>query len=368
MGFLFRRKRGGSWFAGFKEHRRGRWLQRSTNTKDKKAALLRLAELERQAASGCEPKAFGVFTREVADRRGSTRLEFTVRALTDPRSPLAGLMLDQVDVASVTRYIGWRFGHGRNRATISKEIGFIKNVLDSAAEEKLIPWDQAYAVRRKKWIELRSNPPRDRVLLPAEIELLLDAAKGNANLHDAIVVGLFTGLRLSNILRMTESQVDFSTEPAVVRFSAAEMKTRSSHLVRLAPRAREVLWSRWQGMPARRFFQDFRPTLRRLLAKLEKDGKLIGFTYHDLRRCYATYRIAAGIDIKSVQNELAHRSSKMTLDVYAQPVDPAIRDWARLHFRWGSTSAPQTGRASGREGGESNRVRGLEGEAGSETP
>jgi len=368
MGFLFRRKRGGSWFAGFKNHASGRWVQRSTNTTDRKAAQLRLAELERQAAAGQHPTGFAAFAGEVAGRRGHGRLEFTVRALTDPHSPLASLTLDQVDVAAITRYISWRLGHGRNRATVGKELAFVKSILDEAAEMNLLPWASAYAVRRKRWAELRSNPPRERVLLPAEIELLLDAARGNANLQDAITVALFTGLRSSNVLHLTEHQVDFGTDPAVIRFSSAEMKGQRGHLVRLAPRARDVLWRRWTGNPSRRFFQDFRPTLKRLLSKLERDGKLVGFTFHDLRRTYASYRIAAGADVKTVQGELAHRSSRMTLDVYARPVDPAVRGWARLHFNWDSTPAPQAGEISGREAGEANRIGQIGSDAGDPTP
>lgn len=39
--------------------------------------------------------------------------------------------------------------------------------------------------------------------------------------------------------------------------------------------------------------------------------------FHDLRHTYATTAIAAGVDVKTLQNQLGHASASMTLDIYA---------------------------------------------------
>ncbi len=44
-----------------------------------------------------------------------------------------------------------------------------------------------------------------------------------------------------------------------------------------------------------RLFHDFRPAWKRVLARLRAEGKLTDFRFHDFRRSYTSYRLAAGI-------------------------------------------------------------------------
>jgi len=144
------------------------------------------------------------------------------------------------------------------------------------------------------------------------------------------------GLTLQeNILELAEAQADFTCEPAVIRLTPSQMKNKTGHMVLLPPGAKDLLWRLWQGTPSRRFFLDFRPAWKRLKTKLEKDGKLKDFRFHDFRRTYVSYRIAAGVDPKTVQDEVGHKTSKMTMDTYGRALkDPGIRAWAMRHFRF----------------------------------
>ncbi len=87
--------------------------------------------------------------------------------------------------------------------------------------------------------------------------------------------------------------------------------------------------------PDRRLFHDFRPAWKRVVAKLAEHGKLTDFHFHDFRRSYTSYRLAAGIDPKTVQYEVGHLDSRMTMDCYGRAVtDPEVRKWARQNFRF----------------------------------
>jgi len=170
---------------------------------------------------------------------------------------------------------------------------------------------------------------------PHEWEILMDATQSDRNLQDALTVALFTGLRRENILTLIEGQADFTCDPSVLRFTKEQMKNEDRHLVLLPPRIREILWARWQGQPSRRFFVDFRTQWKRLQRHLEKAGKLQGLRFHDLRRSFVTYRLAAGIDPKTVQDEVGHLTARMTMEVYSIALrDPKVREWGRLHFRF----------------------------------
>ena len=59
---------------------------------------------------------------------------------------------------------------------------------------------------------------------------------------------------------------------------------------------------------------DFR---RRIWAHAEKAAGLKGFRIHDLRHTAASLVIAAGANVKVVQNMLGHASAQLTLDCYA---------------------------------------------------
>ena len=51
-------------------------------------------------------------------------------------SPLAGLNLQEIDLAAGTRYIVWRLGHGRSNGTILKEVSWLKAAIDAADENR----------------------------------------------------------------------------------------------------------------------------------------------------------------------------------------------------------------------------------------
>ncbi len=80
---------------------------------------------------------------------------------------------------------------------------------------------------------------------------------------------------------------------------------------------------------------DFRRSWDRVLVVLRDKGLLGGVTWYSLRHSFVTYRLAAGIDIKTVQREAAHAKASMTLDVYAKFIDdPAVIVWAKKNFAW----------------------------------
>jgi len=369
MGHLW--KRNGVYYMGFKD-RKGKWRQQSSGYRDKRAAQGKLDEIERLAVYGENkplPDFLGAYLESRSSglsERGRERYEFCKEILVYEHSPLAGLTLQELDIHACSEYINWRLRQGRSKATILKEIEWLKAAADAAAEQGHISWERAYQLRRKKWSEFRNaNSPRERVLLPQEREILFDAAKENDNLHDAMTLAFWTGLRRENILELAEDQVDFSCDPAVIRLTPAQMKNKTGHIVLLAPQVRELLWHRCRVLPSRRFFVDFRPAWKRLKTRLEKDGKLADFRFHDFRRTYVSYRIAAGIDPKTVQDEVGHRTSRMTMDTYGRALkDPGIRAWAIRCFRfpWDPEKATVTNMQQGfaSEGGKSREARGGE--------
>ncbi len=250
MGSLF--KRHGVYYMRLQD-RRGKWIQRSTGTTYKKPAQKKLEDAETKMACG-EDKLLSVFLQEYLDGLraslgpgGLVRYQFCVDVLTDDRSPLATVSLQELDRAAVTSYINWRLGHPRSPATVAKEVAWLKTAVGEAAELGHISWERTYQLRVKKWGQLRSDPKEGVVLLPHQWDALFHAAADNANLRDAMTVALWTGLRQGNVLRLTEGQVDFTSDiseedgVAVLTVAGADMKGKRRLKIRLPARVRAVL-------------------------------------------------------------------------------------------------------------------------------
>lgn len=361
MGYLY--QVGKVWYYGYQDAN-GKWIRKSARTTYKPAAKLRLEKAELRAARGeieREPTPLKTFLEKYLKQQKPTldpgtydRYDDCLAALTGEGSPLAGLMLSAVTIGACSQYVSWRLAAGKAKGTVAKETTWLKGALLEAARQDLASWEAVARIRdeitSKRLPALRkANRRLDRVLLPQEIPVLFGLAGprtlpqggGNAwtaNLQDALMLAFWTGLRQENILELTEAQVDFTCEPAVVRFTPDQMKNETGHLVRLAPAARAILWRRWQGdptKPARRFFVDFRPAWKRLQVKEAFQAALPALRFHDLRRSYVSYRLAAGIDPKTVQDEVGHRDSRMTMDCYGRALrDPAVRKWALANFRF----------------------------------
>lgn len=63
-----------------------------------------------------------------------------------------------------------------------------------------------------------------------------------------------------------------------------------------------------------------RQTASRTARETWKAAKLEGVTLHHARHCAASFMVAAGLDVKSVQTYLGHSDSRITLDLYAHAI------------------------------------------------
>lgn len=342
MGYLY--KRGAIHYLAWKQS--GRWKRESSRSRHKDVADALLRRRERQAALDEEqpiPIALLTFANQALSLERATRPKKAwqrttaiIANLTGRSSPLYGKCVHELNPGLLSRFIQSRSTAGASPGTFLKEINWLKSLLAEATRQNHIPRSAVALIREeittKRLPALRrANQRRSRVLLPREIPVLFSALGNNGNLRDAVTLALRHGLRQGNIQDLVEDQLDFSSEPAVLRLPGDKMKNADPLLVLLCQEVREVLWARWQGLPGRKIFQDFKKTWRRAL----KRSDLRDFHFHDLRRSYITYRLAAGIDPKSVQSEVGHRDSRMTMDCYGVALkDPSLRTWAMEHFRF----------------------------------
>jgi integrase len=194
------------------------------------------------------------------------------------------------------------------------------------------------------------------VLNVAQLRSLLEHLKEPGK--TAVLLDILTGLRVSELLALKWSDVDFENlELHVIRSIALQhvgpCKTEASQKpVPLDPELAEVLlmWRRrspypmdddWVfASPASRgelpywSFSIFRVYIRPALKAAEITGKV---GWHTFRHSYATILKSHGEDVKTVQELLRHANSSVTMNLYAQAVTDIKRSAqskvARLVFK-----------------------------------
>jgi integrase len=178
---------------------------------------------------------------------------------------------------------------------------------------------------------------RRRFLDRHELELLVRAAPDRYRV--AIACGLFSGLRLSELLGLTWSQIDLRGDVIRVRHQMGRdgtrrrLKTAAARrdVILMSQLARELrrlrLASPFSGDDDLVFCSTTGKTIghRNLTARgLEKATRQAGLervTFHVLRHTFASILIAQGHDPVFVSRQLGHTNAAITLKVYAHLFD-----------------------------------------------
>jgi integrase len=178
---------------------------------------------------------------------------------------------------------------------------------------------------------------RRRFLDRHELELLLRAAPDRHRV--AIACGLFSGLRLSELLGLTWSDVDL--RGSVIRVRHQMGRDGKRRPLKTAAAKRDVILMSQLASELRRlrlaspFSADkdlvfcsttgrtigHRNVTARGLEKAANRAGLRGVTFHALRHTFASILIAQGHDPVFVSRQLGHANAAITLKVYAHLFD-----------------------------------------------
>lgn len=224
--------------------------------------------------------------------------------------------------------------------------------LEKAVKLEYIPKNPAAGSELPKLEQKEIHPLDDQ-----QVAALLNAAKGG-DIEYLIIVALFTGCRLSELLGLTWDAVNFKQgtitinkqlarpehrgvtpfispkngKPRTISLAASVMATLKRQQRRqieqqlkagpLWDNMYHVVFSTEIGEPLDQWKAE-----KEFSAVLEAAG-LTGIRFHDLRHSYAVNAIRAGDDIKTIQGNLGHASATFTLDRYGHFTERMKQDSA----------------------------------------
>lgn len=181
--------------------------------------------------------------------------------------------------------------------------------------------------------------PRVRALsIQQQKELERQAVQRRGN--EAVILALYTGMRIGEISALTWNDVDFEANMIHVRrtlqripdYEAGDAKTKiiidipksdtSYRIIPFADNLKTYLLN-WKAasdsdyvVSCKGYYAEPRVISYRFRQVADAVG-LIGATFHGLRHTYATRCLERGVDIATLSRLLGHASIKMTLDTYA---------------------------------------------------
>ena len=220
----------------------------------------------------------------------------------------------------------------------------LHHALKTAVGEGLLPSNPA----------AQAAPPKitrtaKKILNNEQLDVFLEALKGDPIWHDFFYTEMTTGLRRGELCGLKWEDFDSEAGTLKVRrtihagkggeLTAGDPKTYAGTRTILLPystaqflqRRRETALTGW-------IFPDpFRPerpanpgSAYRRLKQILAEAKLPDIRFHDLRHTFATHALTSGVDAKTLSGILGHTKASFTLDTYTHVTGDMQRNAAEI--------------------------------------
>jgi integrase len=210
--------------------------------------------------------------------------------------------------AAILRAARNRLSADKKPATVNRYMAALRSAWNWGHAAEMIPDRHAWPRR----LMLTEPKARDRHLGDDERQSLLDAAEAHSpQMYAAVLVSIATGLRLSELLRLTWRDVDYEKN----RLRVHVTKNDQPRAVYLLPEAADVLreLADEPKSSAAVFVDDDGNAvgvdwIETRWKKIRTAAKLDNFRWHDLRHTAASYLAQHGASLVEIGAVLGHKS------------------------------------------------------------
>ena len=251
------------------------------------------------------------------------------------------LRIEDVTPRIIQRYVRDKEESGQSRKSIRKHLVILNGVFKEGIALSELTFNPCANVKVKGKDEERFEGTAYEI---PTAKKLLNAVKGDP-VEPAVYLGLFLGLRRSEVVGLRWKDVDMENgivhiRNTVVKFSTIseleKTKSRASKRDLYMPNAlKEYLQTVWdrqekeRQLTGRTYSEDehicqwadgtvFQPDyVSRRFAKLLEKNHLPKIRFHDLRHTAGSMLVNSGHTIKQVQEFLGHEKASTTLDIYS---------------------------------------------------
>jgi integrase len=246
------------------------------------------------------------------------------------------ISLKQITPKLVDDYKEMRVRQGASPKTVNNEMTNLSHMMKMAVRWGFTKHNTVSDVEKMK---VPKRPPR--FLRQDEIPRLVEAAKGS-HVYPIIVTALHTGMRKSELLNLTWSDVDFGQRIITVQHKDDwHTKNYKSRTLQMTPVLYGVLREHRKlhlelGTRSEYVFtyrgRRIRNGVRQSLRKAVRKADLEDVTLHTLRHTFASQLVMAGVSLREVQELMGHSSFETTLQYAHLSEDHVKRQVLRLPF------------------------------------
>ena len=190
-------------------------------------------------------------------------------------------------------------------ATVNRELACLKTMFNKA-----ILWNKATDNPVRKVKLFKENNQRKRYLEKEEIVRFIDACQ--PHLKPIVIVAIYTGMRKSEILNLKWKDVDF--EHGIIYLIETKNGERREVLMNEVVKDTLSKVQHRGRIPYIFIGKDNKPytNVRKSFDAALKKCDIIDFKFHDLRHTFCSQLVMAGVDIKTVQELVGHKTPEMT--------------------------------------------------------
>ena len=290
---------------------------------NKKIAEAALAKIHTNIAEGranlnCAPKTpwnvaaekFLAWSKANNKPKGYAMYEGCVRRMAEM---FGGMTLDEITPAKVEEWKAVRLSEGKAPGTVNREITTIKRMLSLAEDWDLLDRNPLGKVKKLE------EKGREAYLTDAQADRLLAECK-TPHLRMAVVIGLHTGLRESDVLSLRwNSEVDMKDR--VIRKKIVKRKGIETIAIPMTATLFEELTAYRKSLSVLSPYVIPSPADPRKCMKSDADygfatackrAGLVDFTFHGLRHTFASRFAQKTGNLGALQEILGHSDPKMT--------------------------------------------------------
>ena len=194
--------------------------------------------------------------------------------------------------------------------TVTSYFNKFLNLITSAYNENIIPYDYIQKVPKMKWVETHKE-----YLTEQEVDRLLSTPYPNKVFKRAVEFAINTGLRHSDVLDLKWSHVKHQGDGNVI-ITKEIVKTGKILTIPLNANAIKLLGKKGEGQVFKGFPDSYQAN-KMLKEWLKKTKISKPFTFHGLRHTFAMTAIARGIDIYALKELMGHVNIENTM-IYAK--------------------------------------------------
>ncbi len=197
----------------------------------------------------------------------------------------------------------------RKVATVNRELALLRVVLNFAKNNRWLienPFE-----RQKGLISASAEVQRDRILSHEEEGRLLAACNGKReHLKPLVIAAVDTGMRRGELFKLQWKEIDLFTRKITVL--ATNTKTQKSRIIGMTQRVYDELSKLWEISPKveNDLVFGISNNVKRSFVSACNDAGLIDFHFHDLRHCFCTRAIRAGVPHLEVMKLSGHQEIK----------------------------------------------------------